>query len=114
MFCLYELVYTLVNIVKGVMYLENSMCEGLYTSSYVGLLKVLTSQMAISLENIRHLHEQITIQSQKIRYVYNNICAFTNISRFRSEQLEWEQRKRADSAEKYREQLENFISILHF
>lgn len=49
------------------MYLENNLCEGLYCKSHVDLLKVLTSQMAISLENIDFLHFQIEKQSEKLR-----------------------------------------------
>ena len=65
------------------MYLENNLCDGLYNNNHVDLLKVLTSQMAISLENIRFLHDQVV-----------------------------EQRDRADAAEKYKTQLENFIDMI--
>ena len=65
------------------MYLENNLCDELYNNNHVDLLKVLTSQMAISLENIRFLHDQVV-----------------------------EQRDRADAAEKYKTQLENFIDMI--
>lgn len=52
------------------MYLENNLCDSLYNKSRVDLLKVLTSQMAISLENIRFLHVQMEKQTQQIMWVY--------------------------------------------
>ena len=54
--------------IQGVMYLENNLCDELYNNNHVDLLKVLTSQMAISLENIRFLHDQMEKQSEQIRY----------------------------------------------
>jgi histidine kinase len=50
------------------MYIENNLCDGLYNNNHVDLLKVLTSQMAISLENIRFLHDQMEKQSEQLRY----------------------------------------------
>lgn len=52
------------------MYLENNLCNGLFHNSQVGLLQVLTSQMAISLENIHYLHDQMEKQTQQIMYVF--------------------------------------------
>lgn len=75
--------------------------------------------MAISLENIRFLHEQIREQSEKMRYGWANyiikiIVIYINwLIRF--EQLQREelvQRERADAAEKYKVQLENFIDMI--
>ena len=82
--------------------------------------------MAISLENIKFLHEQIHEQSEKIRYFISTshtlhlnllnilIHQMINLS-FRFEQLQREeavQRERADTAEKYKVQLENFIDMI--
>ena len=51
------------------MYLENNLCDELYDNNHVNLLRVLTSQMVISLENIRFLHDQMEKQSEQLRYV---------------------------------------------
>ena len=58
---------THINFIQGVMYLENNLCDELYNNNHVDLLKVLTSQMAISLENIRFLHDQMEKQSERMR-----------------------------------------------
>jgi nitrogen-specific signal transduction histidine kinase len=98
------------------MYLENNSCAGLYGKSRVDILMVLTSQMANSLESVRILQEQVEKQTEKLKYV---IVERINFQRFilllRFDQLRREeesQRERADAAEKYKMQLENFIDMI--
>lgn len=87
------------NALKGVMYLENNLYEGLFTRHRMELLNVLTSQMAITIENARFFKVQMQEQIEKLRF----------------EQLtrdEERQRLRADAAEKYKQQLENFMDMI--
>jgi hypothetical protein len=97
------------------MYLENNLCAGLYSESRVDLLMVLTSQMAISLESVRLLHDHVEKQTEKLRYCFPffYISFFLKLCRFKQLQREEElQRGRADAAEKYKLQLENFIDMI--
>lgn len=50
------------------MYLENNLYEGLYTKDRVDILSVLTSSMAIALENAQYFHVKLEHQLEKIRY----------------------------------------------
>eukprot|EP00026_Physarum_polycephalum_P019429 Phypoly_transcript_21435.p1 GENE.Phypoly_transcript_21435~~Phypoly_transcript_21435.p1 ORF type:complete len:111 (+),score=26.43 Phypoly_transcript_21435:261-593(+) len=47
------------NNLKGVLYLENNLFEGLFTKHRMDFLLVLTSQMAITLENTRFFNAQV-------------------------------------------------------
>jgi hypothetical protein len=47
--------------------MENNLCSGLYSKSRMDLLMVLTSQMAISLESIKMLDDQVEQQTKKLR-----------------------------------------------
>eukprot|EP00026_Physarum_polycephalum_P000093 Phypoly_transcript_00093.p1 GENE.Phypoly_transcript_00093~~Phypoly_transcript_00093.p1 ORF type:complete len:2228 (+),score=422.82 Phypoly_transcript_00093:105-6788(+) len=87
------------NNLKGVLYLENNLFEGLFTKHRMDFLLVLTSQMAITLENTRFFNAQMKEQIAKLKL----------------EQLMYDeerQRLRADAAEKYRLQLENFVDMI--
>lgn len=102
------------NNLKGILYLENNLYVGLFTKHRMDLLLVLTSQMAISMENTRFFNAQVCLQS----FLYNVsdiVLMKEQIAKLRLEQLthdEERQRLRADAAEKYRLQLENFVDMI--
>lgn len=47
------------NNLKGVLYLENNLYEGLFNKHRMDLLLILTSQMAITIENTRFFNAQV-------------------------------------------------------
>jgi histidine kinase len=78
------------NKLEWVIHLENNLCEGLFTKRRSELLGVLTSQMAITLENMRFFNAQMEVQFEKIRL----------------------EKLAHDSTEKYKTQLENFMDMI--
>jgi hypothetical protein len=101
------------------MYMENNLCAGLYSTNRVDLMMVLTSQIAISLESVRLLHDQVEKQTAELRLKNRQLqflfpsFSFFNLIRFKQLKREEEaQRGRADAAEKYKLQLENFIDMI--
>lgn len=105
------------NNMKGILYLENNHYVGLFTKHRMDLLLVLTSQMAISLENTRFFNAQVITSIVEISLALLSflIQMKEQIAKLRLEQLthdEERQRLRADAAEKYRLQLENFVDMI--
>jgi hypothetical protein len=49
--------------------MENNLCDGLYIDNRVDYLNVLTSQMAVSIENIKFMLSQNEKQAEQLRYV---------------------------------------------
>eukprot|EP01114_Cavostelium_apophysatum_P014884 TRINITY_DN3962_c0_g1_i3.p1 TRINITY_DN3962_c0_g1~~TRINITY_DN3962_c0_g1_i3.p1 ORF type:complete len:2038 (-),score=502.37 TRINITY_DN3962_c0_g1_i3:121-6234(-) len=74
---------------KGVLYVENNLATFAFQNNRVAVLTVLTSQMAISIENSRLVHHQLEVQK--------------NIA---------EQKSRAQEAEKFKKKLEEFIDTI--
>ena len=56
---------------SGIIYLENNLIEGAFTSRQLELIKHLTSQIAISLENAR-LHENLKRTEAEYRSIFEN------------------------------------------
>jgi hypothetical protein len=104
----------LLTLLKGIMFLENNLCPGLYSKSKVDLLMVLTSQMAISFERIKFLNEQVEKQTEKIRHPTNFYLFFILhcMPGLNSYSRKKNFKESADSAEKYKLQLENFIDMI--
>ncbi|KAL0488543.1 hypothetical protein AKO1_015771 [Acrasis kona] len=74
------------NELRAILYVENELATDCFTSERINVLSILTSQMAISLQNSRSFKEQLKIQQ---------------VAEF--------QRGRAQEAEIYREKQEEFI-----
>jgi signal transduction histidine kinase/CheY-like chemotaxis protein len=74
------------NELKAILYVENSLATDCFTSERVNVLAILTSQMAISIQNSRSFKEQLKIQQ---------------VAEF--------QRGRAQEADLYRQKQEEFI-----
>ena len=56
---------------SGIIYLENNLVEGVFTSRRLEVIKHLTSQIAISLENAR-LHENLKRTEAEYRGIFEN------------------------------------------
>ena len=56
----------------GILYLENNLTVGAFTSERVEVLNILTAQAAISLENAR-LYDQITVTNKKLEEYNHNL-----------------------------------------
>lgn len=56
----------------GLLYLENSLLEGVFNNERVEILKVITSQLAISLENAK-LYNNLKLSEEKYRTLVENI-----------------------------------------
>jgi predicted ATPase/signal transduction histidine kinase/DNA-binding response OmpR family regulator len=78
------------DILKGILYVENNLTNGAFTEQRLSILRILTGQMAISLDNARLMKEQSEA----------------------SEKMLTEQRQRIFDAEKYRQNLEDFIDTV--
>jgi GAF domain-containing protein len=75
------------NELKAILYLENNLIEGCFTSDRITPLNTLTGQMAISLENSKFFETQLRA----------------------AKELADVEKKRAQDAEEYRQQQEEFI-----
>jgi histidine kinase len=78
------------NKLEWLMHLENNLYEGLFTKRRGDLIGVLTSQMAIALENMRFFNAQMEVQFEKIRL----------------------EKLAHDNTERYKMQLENFMDMI--
>jgi hypothetical protein len=66
------------NILKGVLYLENNLFDGLFNKHRMDLLLVLTSQMAITLENTRFFNAMVWDRKEIVNGVAKGIYSFAD------------------------------------
>ncbi|MCY1071224.1 AAA family ATPase [Nannocystis sp. RBIL2] len=73
----------------GVIYLENTLAAGAFTPERVEMLRLLSAQAAISIENARlygHLEEKVTQRTAELREAHERIVALGRAQQERQEQ----------------------------
>jgi len=67
------------NVLKGVLYLENNLVRGAFTSERIQVLKILSSEVSISIENAQ-LYSNLKVQEEEYRSLFENL----NVGVFRA------------------------------